>query len=175
MIKFIQTYSVLLLATFLFACQDEVTQIINNDNIATALKDSSHWTSTFVTAGFESSSRDSLINITIGSSEGPGLTQDLYFRKVPVEIGNYKVVPTFSSLPPIGIEASLFEIEGGDAVIESFEIDTSKINSLRVESFDPFLRKIKISFEAHFVSKHIDPTTNIYTDFVDGKITTIVD
>lgn len=162
------------MATALVACQDKVTEIFSSENVATAIKDGTNWTA-FVRAGFDSAFGDSLLSISMESSIGLGLTQDMVFQKVPAEPGSYNLVPSFTSPPIDGIEASLFEIEGGDVISQSFSLDTSKINSFSVDSYDPVLRKIKISFEAHFITKHQDPTTNIQTDFIDGKITTVVD
>jgi hypothetical protein len=156
----------------LTSCHDTGPEMMNTIDV---LKDNVDWPGT-VRVYYAHNSGDSLLNIGANVHTNTGnLDEDLYFFKVPPRVGVYPVFPYSLLDGPIRVSSIIFEIQDGDILYGSFNIDTTKSSFLSIESFDTTTRQIVISFESFYFTPATNFTPAREVAFTEGQIKAVVE
>ncbi len=155
-----------------FSCHDTGPEI---ENTVKAFRGTLPWSGTAQVI-FHPGAADSVVSIKATVRNSITHRDDiLSFIHVPLTVGSYQVFPHMHTTDPTQISSTFGEIQGGDVIYQFFEVDTNYPNSLTVESYDPFLKKIIISFQVSFISLPGNQLPEEKFTLFDGKIVAIVE
>lgn len=99
------------------------------------------------------------------------LRETLGFERIPVRVGTYKVVRSFTTTCQDTVAESSFGLSGddGDVGIGDFNVVETEKNYIEITSIDTVSRRLKGNFQTTYLSKYPGKHPSEYTDTLRFK------